>query len=294
MDFDEMNGEMRNDANGSQQNGSKLRSDNTREGSSSPLTGRDLRLPSAPQDISLEMSRDKRLSARLEAERQQDAVLLEQEKMANLPASNVRGASSVGEYLAAASVSLVSNDAAFEVEEGGRKGNGGEGKENDEDELSTPEFFQRNKKEPPPAKGNSTFEQEGRPTFETEPSDDGKIQVPATGLRKFRQDVFALFDDPDSSSTAKIIAIFVMLLIFIGSVTFVLETVPEIKRNKPAMQFFEVFEVICVATFTVDYVMRMVTCTVRPGENQGFCSYFLQTFNIIDIAAVSDRSLQLV
>ena len=44
-----------------------------------------------------------------------------------------------------------------------------------------------------------------------------------------RERVFRLLDDPDSSLPAKIISIFVMILILLGTVAFVAETVPSVR-----------------------------------------------------------------
>ena len=62
--------------------------------------------------------------------------------------------------------------------------------------------------------------------FETE------IQAVERGRQSTgRTAIFMLFDEPESSFAAAAIAGYIMLLIFLGSITFVLETVPSINKN---------------------------------------------------------------
>ena len=53
------------------------------------------------------------------------------------------------------------------------------------------------------------------------------------------------------------------LLIFISSVIFVIETVEEIKKDKVMVGRMHVIEWICVIIFTIEYVIRLMVCTVR-------------------------------
>lgn len=47
------------------------------------------------------------------------------------------------------------------------------------------------------------------------------------------------------------------------------------------------FEAICIISFTVEFVLRMGTCTARPRANQRFLPYFLKPLNLVDILAIA-------
>eukprot|EP01052_Picozoa_sp_SAG31_P001816 SAG31_NODE_61_length_29286_cov_444.645973_9_plen_538_part_00 len=57
-------------------------------------------------------------------------------------------------------------------------------------------------------------------------------------------------------------------------------------RHTNAGEFLKLVEVICVATFTVEYVLRMLTCTQRPREDKRFLSYFFKAMNLVDLASI--------
>lgn len=112
-------------------------------------------------------------------------------------------------------------------------------------------------------------------TFEV----DGK-SFPRAGARSF---IFSTLDDPESSILARVVGGFIMLLIFLGSLTFVLETIPDIKERFG--EEMEVFEAVCVVAFTADYVLRVLTCTARSPPN-GLCSYLREPLNVVDIISI--------
>jgi hypothetical protein len=60
------------------------------------------------------------------------------------------------------------------------------------------------------------------------------------------------------------------------------------------MVFLHWFETMCIVIFTIEYVLRMATCTQRPRTNRSFTSYFFQPFNIIDLLSVAPFYVELV
>ena len=120
--------------------------------------------------------------------------------------------------------------------------------------------------------------------FEVEDGGDTSPGAPAErgggGARAF---IFCTLDDPESSTLAAVIGGFIMLLIFLGSLAFVVETLPDVKAAwGPEM---ELLEVVCVISFTMDYLMRVFTCTARPKPN-GLMVYLAEPLNIVDIASI--------
>jgi len=117
-------------------------------------------------------------------------------------------------------------------------------------------------------------------TFEVDEGSSNSKQRGGGGVRVV---IFRTLDDPESSKCAAVIGGFIMLLIFLGSLTFVLESLPDVKERWSSEM--AIFEAACVVSFTVDYVMRVLTCTTRPGPN-GLMEYLIQPLNLVDIASI--------
>ena len=94
-----------------------------------------------------------------------------------------------------------------------------------------------------------------------------------------RERIFRLLDDPDSSLPAKIISIFVMILILLGTVAFVAETVPSVRDAW--LDELHLLETVCVVSFTVDYVGRVLTY-----PEKGWLRYLVQPLNLIDFFSI--------
>ena len=100
-----------------------------------------------------------------------------------------------------------------------------------------------------------------------------------------RERIFRLLDDPDSSLPAKIISIFVMILILLGTVAFVAETVPSVRDAW--LDELHLLETVCVVSFTVDYVGRVLTY-----PEKGWLRYLMQPLNLIDVFSILPWYLQ--
>ncbi len=83
------------------------------------------------------------------------------------------------------------------------------------------------------------------------------------------------------------ISIGVLVLIAANVLASVLETDVDLARNAPA--FFTWFERVSVAVFTVEYLLRLWTCTSDPrfrGTLRGRLRYVLSPMALIDLAAI--------
>ena len=100
-----------------------------------------------------------------------------------------------------------------------------------------------------------------------------------------RERIFRLLDDPDSSLPAKIISIFVMVLILLGTVAFVAETEPSVRDAW--LDELHLLETVCVVSFTVDYVGRVLTY-----PEKGWLRYLMQPLNLIDVFSILPWYLQ--
>lgn len=88
--------------------------------------------------------------------------------------------------------------------------------------------------------------------------------------------LFILLDEPESSKGAKLISIYMQLLIFLSSVIFICETLEAIRADPGTLSTFHTVEWVCIMHFTVDYMMRVATCTRRPQVNKELFPYIQQ------------------
>ena len=91
----------------------------------------------------------------------------------------------------------------------------------------------------------------------------------------------------DSSPLAKIVGGVIMFLIFAGSVSFVVETVPSVRQSKSAMDITGGLELVCIACFTIDYLGRAITCSSRPGPDKSVIRYLIRPLNLIDFLSIA-------
>eukprot|EP00756_Hemistasia_phaeocysticola_P008400 Hpha_TRINITY_DN14610_c2_g15::TRINITY_DN14610_c2_g15_i1::g.48378::m.48378 len=108
-----------------------------------------------------------------------------------------------------------------------------------------------------------------------------------------RERVNLVFSDPSSSCMARVVSLFFLLLIVMSTLTFVLETVPELSADpdfgdpsRECMWF--TIETIFIICFTLEYVVRWVT---EPVGN--ILAFPFETFNIVDIIAILPYYLEL-
>lgn len=66
----------------------------------------------------------------------------------------------------------------------------------------------------------------------------------------------------------------------------VCDTEEESTRAANTLDALHVFEAACIIMFTVEFLLRMVTCTHRPRQDRRFLPYLLKPLNIVDIFAI--------
>lgn len=112
----------------------------------------------------------------------------------------------------------------------------------------------------------------------------------------FKKQIY-LFLDPKQRETPgeRISNYFIVFLIIINTLAVILETVPAIyNRTTPIFKFVEVFSVIL---FTIEYFLRVWTCTLNPKYSNSITGRlkFLFSFEaIIDLLAIIPFYLPLI
>ncbi|TRY56160.1 hypothetical protein DNTS_015276 [Danionella cerebrum] len=115
---------------------------------------------------------------------------------------------------------------------------------------------------------------------------------------EFKRQIWLLFEYPDSSGAARIIAIVSVMVILISIVIFCLETLPEFreddhvfnnhltgnqttsgKRSSTFTDPFFLLETICVIWFSFELFVRFLACPSKP-------TFFKDIMNTIDIVAI--------
>lgn len=106
----------------------------------------------------------------------------------------------------------------------------------------------------------------------------------AGGWQRFKMCVWRLMEKPESSLPAHIIAIVSFIFILVSSVVMCVGTIPDLQvedseGNLSEHPTLEVIETVCIGWFTVEYVLRLVSC---PNK----VKFILAFMNIIDFMAI--------
>lgn len=128
--------------------------------------------------------------------------------------------------------------------------------------------------------------------------DEGFIKEEEKPLpeKEWKRKVWLLFEYPESSQAARVVAIISVVVILLSIVIFCLETLPEFKHyklfnatnNRTRIEEDEVpdftdpfflIETICIVWFTFEIVVRIICC---PNQR----NFFKDMMNIIDIMAI--------
>ncbi|XP_062960224.1 potassium voltage-gated channel subfamily A member 10-like [Cynocephalus volans] len=132
--------------------------------------------------------------------------------------------------------------------------------------------------------------------------DEGFIKDPETLLptSDFHRQFWLLFEDPESSSAARGVAVVSVLVVVISITIFCLETLPEFREDRelkvvrdPSLNTsktvlshtmftdpFFVVESTCIVWFTLELVLRFVVCPSKAD-------FFRNIMNIIDIISIT-------
>eukprot|EP01095_Lingulamoeba_sp_RSL-Kostka_P001493 TRINITY_DN1206_c0_g1_i2.p1 TRINITY_DN1206_c0_g1~~TRINITY_DN1206_c0_g1_i2.p1 ORF type:complete len:346 (+),score=54.52 TRINITY_DN1206_c0_g1_i2:313-1350(+) len=95
---------------------------------------------------------------------------------------------------------------------------------------------------------------------------------------------------PNSSPIAMLIALFIMVCIILSTVSFIIESFPTFQRKSPELrQVWFLTETFFVAVFTIEYVIRMLSCPYSKLK-----SFFTSVLNTIDLLSVLPYFLELI
>ncbi|XP_008310805.1 potassium voltage-gated channel subfamily A member 1-like [Cynoglossus semilaevis] len=126
--------------------------------------------------------------------------------------------------------------------------------------------------------------------------DEGFIREEERPLpdKEFQRQIWLLFEHPESSGTARGIAIVSVMVILISIVIFCLETLPQLKDDgtsrvvgnstiyyKPNILTdpFFIIETLCIIWFSFELIVRFLACPSKPA-------FFKNMMNTIDIVAI--------
>ncbi|XP_046459724.1 potassium voltage-gated channel protein Shaker-like isoform X2 [Daphnia pulex] len=128
--------------------------------------------------------------------------------------------------------------------------------------------------------------------------DEGFIKEEERPLpeKEWKRKVWLLFEYPESSQAARVVAIISVVVILLSIVIFCLETLPEFKHyklfnatnNRTRIEEDEVpdftdpfflIETICIVWFTFEIIVRIICC---PNQR----NFFKDMMNVIDIMAI--------
>jgi len=117
-------------------------------------------------------------------------------------------------------------------------------------------------------------------------SETGHLKLrPAVRLKKRVFDIIEVARPGDIES--KIVDTFIMGLIIANLASVIVETVPEIQTR--AAGFFKTFEALSVLVFSIEYGVRVWTCTCNPDYAHpvwGRIRYVVSLMALVDMAAV--------
>ena len=101
---------------------------------------------------------------------------------------------------------------------------------------------------------------------------------------KLQAQIWSLFEYPDTSNSARTIALFSCAIVLLSIVLFCIETLPvfqekgEDGKTKDHRVFFTI-EAVCIAWFTIEYAVRFLS---SPNK----CRFLIEVLNIIDLVAI--------
>eukprot|EP00112_Aurelia_sp_Birch-Aquarium-sp1_P008922 Seg1997.5 transcript_id=Seg1997.5/GoldUCD/mRNA.D3Y31 product="Potassium voltage-gated channel subfamily A member 3" protein_id=Seg1997.5/GoldUCD/D3Y31 len=106
---------------------------------------------------------------------------------------------------------------------------------------------------------------------------------------KYQRKVWETMEYPSTSHLAKVVSVISTFVIVVSIIVFCVETLPQFSKNQPkenltetsrvAQDVFLWIESICVCWFSVEYLLRFVSC---PNKFR----FVYQPLNVIDLAAI--------
>jgi len=105
--------------------------------------------------------------------------------------------------------------------------------------------------------------------------------------KQFRERVFHIFEVQDGGSLGRAVDIFIMSLIILNVTAVILGTVPSLRTQYNSL--LVQFELFSVAVFTVEYLIRVLFCTIHPDYQRpvaGRLKFMSTPYMIIDLLAI--------
>jgi potassium voltage-gated channel Shab-related subfamily B protein 2 len=112
-------------------------------------------------------------------------------------------------------------------------------------------------------------------------------ELRSTIVRLVRTQIWDTFENPSGSNFAYYLAIFFMMMVFISSFAFCIETLPRFEDDAQAGDVFYGIELFSLVIFTMEYVLRSICCP-------HWTSFVVQPLNVVDLVAILPFYLQLM
>lgn len=103
----------------------------------------------------------------------------------------------------------------------------------------------------------------------------------------FRHKVHTLLSDPASSVPAQIVSLFILLCIVVTTGAYCYASLPDVPDSGHTAVILDRIELITTIVFTVEYVLRLLTCT-------GFVRFIISPLNILDVVAILPWYIELL
>ena len=106
--------------------------------------------------------------------------------------------------------------------------------------------------------------------------------------------IFILLDEPDSSPPAALIGFGILVLILLSTVCFVAETTEYVKTRQSVQDTMGAVEIVCIISFTVEYLVKVACCTHRLTPNPTVITYVRKPMNLVDLFAILPFYIELL
>ena len=120
------------------------------------------------------------------------------------------------------------------------------------------------------------------------PDSDFEGHGVARGCLLLRRRVHTALDNPQSSLSARLVAMVMLGAILASTVSFVLESFPEFKAADTEQDWFGIVERVTVSIFTVEYVLQLWSTPERLAV------YACRFLSLVDLASIAPFYLELV
>ena len=109
-----------------------------------------------------------------------------------------------------------------------------------------------------------------------------------------RQTIFMLLDEPESGLLATVVSLGVLVLIVASSTCFVVETMASVREDPEMVQIMHTIEIACIITFSLEYFLRVFTCSQRPRTDRSVIKYILQPMVLVDLVSIAPFYIELI